>query len=155
HLNGPSIRYEFDVPRIFTKGMNDMSDSQLRNGLIPNIAPEYTVFDGTFRAAAEWGASFIIVPWQQYEFDADLQLLRRHYPAMKRYFAYLESISTNDIVSEGLGDWYDLVPNQRPGAARLTPPPVTASAFYFYDAWVLSRIAEILGQADEAHDYAE
>ena len=155
HLNGPSIRYEFDVPRIFTKGMNDMADSQLRNGLIPNIAPEYTVFDGTFRAAAEWGAAFIIVPWQQYEFDADVLLLGRHYPAMKRYFAYLESISTNDIVPEGLGDWYDIVPNQRPGAARLTPPPVTASAFYFYDAWILSRMAEILGHADEAHDYAE
>jgi hypothetical protein len=31
---------------------------------------------------------------------------------------------------------------------------VTASAFYFYDAWVLSRVADILGLADEARDYA-
>jgi alpha-L-rhamnosidase len=154
HLNGPSIRYEFDLPRMFAKGMNDMADSQLRNGLVPNIAPEYTTFDGTFRAAVEWGSAFIIVPWQQYQFDADVDLLRQYYPAMKRYFGYLESIATNHIVSEGLGDWYDLVPGQRPGAARLTLPPVTATAFYFHDATILSAMASVLGKTDEANDYA-
>jgi hypothetical protein len=154
HLNGPSLRYEFDLAKLYTKGMNDMADAQLKNGLIPNIAPEYTVFDGTFRAAAEWGASFILVPWQQYQFDADTGLIREHYDAMKRYFAYLESIAKNDIVSEGLGDWYDLVPGERPGVAKLTLPPVTASAFYFYDAKMLSHFAEILGKTADAKDYA-
>jgi len=154
HLNGPAIRYEFDVARIFTKGMNDMADAQLKSGLVPNIAPEYTVFDGAFRAATEWGSAFIIVPWQQYQFCADRDLLREHYARMKRYFGYLESIATNGIVSEGLGDWYDLVPGRRPGAAALTPAPVTASAFYFYDAWLLSQIAEILGKPEEASDYS-
>lgn len=152
HLNGPSIRYEFDVSRIFTKGMHDMADSQSGNGLVPNIAPEYTVFGGTFRAAAEWGSAFVIVPWQQYEFDGDLDLLRAYYDRMKRYVGYLESISTNDIVSEGLGDWYDLGPN-RPGFAQLTKPPLTATAFYYYDTWILSQVAALLGKPDEAKDY--
>ena len=48
HLNGPSLRYEFDLARLYTKGMNDMADSQLANGLVPNIAPEYVVFKGLF-----------------------------------------------------------------------------------------------------------
>ena len=154
HLNGPSLRYEFDLAKLYTKGMNDMADAQLKNGLIPNIAPEYNVFEGTFRAAAEWGASFILVPWQQYQFDGDTDLIRQHYEAMKRYLAYLDSIAKDDIVSEGLGDWYDLVPGERPGAAKLTLPPVTASAFYFYDAKVLSQFAAILGKTDEAKDFA-
>lgn len=154
HLNGPAIRYEFDVARIFTKGMNDMADAQLKNGLVPNIAPEYTQFEGAFRAATEWGSAFIIVPWQQYQFDADLDLLRARYDAMKRYFAYLESRAEDDVVSEGLGDWYDLGP-KKPGAAQLTPPPVTATAFYYYDAWILSQIATLLNQPDEAKDYSE
>lgn len=153
HLDGPAIRYEFDVTRIFSKGMDDMAEAQLNDGLVPNIAPEYTQFKGTFRAAAEWGSAFIIVPWQQYQFDADVDLLRSHYGAMKRYFSYLESRATNDILSEGLGDWYDLGP-RKPGAAQLTPPPVTATAFFFYDAQVLSRIAAVLGRPDEAKDYA-
>jgi alpha-L-rhamnosidase len=152
HLNGPAIRYEFDVARIFTKGMQDMADAQTDEGLVPNIAPEYTQFKGAFRSAAEWGAAFILVPWQQYQFNGDLDLLRTHYGAMKKYFAYLESRAKDDILSDGLGDWYDLGPN-KPGAAQLTPPPVTATAFYYYDAFILARIAGLLGHVDEATDY--
>ena len=153
HLNGPAIRYEFDMARMFTKGMNDMAEAQLDNGLVPNIAPEFTEFKGAFRGAAEWGAAFILVPWQQYEFCGDVDLLRRHYPAMKRYFAHLESRATNDIVSDGLGDWFDVGP-KKSGASQHTPPPVTASAFYFYDAKVLAQIAGVLGHAEEAKEFA-
>ncbi|HLP76230.1 MAG TPA: family 78 glycoside hydrolase catalytic domain, partial [Candidatus Paceibacterota bacterium] len=154
HLNGPSLRYEFDLARMFTKGMNDMTDAQLANGLVPNIAPEYTEFKGAFRAATEWGSAFIIVPWQQYRFDADRDLLRAHYDGMKRYFGYLESIANNNIVSEGLGDWYDLVPNQKPGTAKLTLPPVTATAFYFHDATILAEVARLLGKTADADAFA-
>jgi alpha-L-rhamnosidase len=153
HLNGPAIRYEFDLARMFTKGMNDMADAQTADGLVPNVAPEYVQFSGAFRAAAEWSAAFIAVPWQQYHFHADVDLLRQHYPAMKRYFAWLEKRAVDDIVSDGLGDWYDLGP-QRLSRAELTPPPVTATAFYFQNAQLLSKIAGLLGHADEAKTFA-
>lgn len=152
HLNGPAIRYEFDMARMFTKGMNDMAEAQLDSGLVPNIAPEYTQFKGAFRGAAEWGAAFILVPWQQYEFCGDVDLLRHHYPAMKRYFAYLESRATNNILSDGLGDWFDVGP-KKSGAPQNTPPPVTATAFYYYDAKTLARLAEILGRTNEALEF--
>jgi alpha-L-rhamnosidase len=153
HLNGPSIRYEFDVDRIFEKGMNDMENSQHASGLVPNIAPEYVKFDGTFQAAAEWGAAFIIVPWQQYEFTGDLDLFRAHYGAMKAYYAYLESRAADGILSEGLGDWYDLGPNQ-PGVAQLTFPNVTATAFMYEDAWILSQAAGLMGLPGDSRDFA-
>ena len=51
HLNGPSLRYEFDLAQLYTKGENDMADSQLADGLVPSIAPEYPVFSGGFRAS--------------------------------------------------------------------------------------------------------
>ncbi|WP_428940854.1 family 78 glycoside hydrolase catalytic domain [Fontivita pretiosa] len=152
HLNGPAIRYEFDLPRVFTKAMRDMADAQTPEGMVPNIAPEYTQFKGAFRSAAEWGAAFIAVPWQQYLFSGDVDLLRAHYREMKRYFAYLESRARDLILSEGLGDWYDLGP-EKPGAAQLTPPPVTATAFFYQDARLLSQIAAVLGHEDEAKDF--
>lgn len=155
HLNGPAIRYEFDVDRIFAKGMRDMADSQLENGLVPNIAPEYVVFPGTFRAAAEWGAAVILVPWQQYQFTGDTKLLEDYYGQMQRYLDYLGSQAFDYIVSEGLGDWYDLGPGGRPGFAKLTKPPVTATAFYCYDAKIMSEIAKLLGKEDDAQKYAE
>ncbi|HEX2851723.1 MAG TPA: family 78 glycoside hydrolase catalytic domain [Opitutaceae bacterium] len=152
HLNGPSIRYEFDVARIYQKGMRDMAAAQTEDGLVPNIAPEYTEFKGTFRGAAEWGAAFILVPWQQYEFNGDTGLMREHFPAMKRYFAYLESRTQDGLLSDGLGDWYD-VDYPKKGRAGLTPPPITATAFLFSDAQHLARIAKIIGQENDAKEF--
>jgi alpha-L-rhamnosidase len=154
HLNGPSIRYEFDVARIYAKGMNDMAEAQTAEGLIPNIAPEYTQFKGAFRDAAEWGAAFVLVPWQQYDFTGDPALLREHYDQMKRYFAYLETQAKDDILSNGLGDWFDyeLGKGKR---ADLTPAPITATAFFYEDARRLAAAAELLGHKDDAAHFAE
>ena len=130
HLNGPAIRYEFDVNAYFCQ--RHARHGRLTNrgsGLIPNIAPEYTIFDGTFRAAAEWGCAFIVVPWQQYLFTGDTQLMREYYPEMQKYMDYLASKATDHIIDEGLGDWYDSDGPDRPGFSKLTPPPITATAF--------------------------
>jgi hypothetical protein len=153
HLNGPSIRYEFDVTRIYAKGLRDMAEAQTADGLVPNIAPEYTEFKGAFRNAAEWGAAFVLVPWQQYVFTADDEPMRAHYDAMKRYFAFLESHAPDDILSDGLGDWYDYQLGTN-GRANLTPAPITATAFFFEDARTLARIAEQLGRTDDARQFA-
>ncbi|MGA2499515.1 MAG: family 78 glycoside hydrolase catalytic domain [Tepidisphaeraceae bacterium] len=152
HLNGPALRYEFDLARLFTKGTIDMADSQLENGLVPDIAPEYTVFSGGFRDSPEWGSAMVLVPWQQYEWTGDVELLRRHYDGMKRYVAYLGSKSRDGIVSHGLGDWYDIGPKP-PGYSQLTPIPLTATAFYYQDAIIVAQAAKLLGNAGDAEKY--
>jgi hypothetical protein len=161
HLNGPALRYGFDLAQLFTKGMNDMGDSQLPTGLVPTTAPEYTAFRdggqsgdqrGRFGDSPEWGASFILVPWQQYEFDGDLELFRRHYDAMKNYLAFLGGKSVNHIVNYGLGDWYDIGP-KKPGFSQLTPVALTATAFYFQDAQIMANAAALLGKADDAKQF--
>jgi hypothetical protein len=153
HLNGPSLRYEFDLSRLFAKGVNDMADSQLENGLVPDIAPEYTVFEAGFRDSPEWGSAFILVPWQQFEWTGDTDLLERHFESMKRYVSYLETKSSGFILSHGLGDWYDIGP-MRPGYAQLTPVALTATAFFYEDAKILSQAAALLRRAEEARRYA-
>jgi alpha-L-rhamnosidase len=152
HLNGPSLRYEFDLAQLYTKGMNDMADSQLADGLVPSIAPEYPVFSGGFRDSPEWGSAFVIVPWQQYQFTGDTELLRRNYDEMKKYVAYLGTKARANIVAYGLGDWYD-IGSRAPGPAQLTPNSLTATAFYFYDTWILAQTAAMLGKKDEAKKF--
>ena len=154
YLNGPSLRYEFDLTGMFTKAMNDMADSQLDDGLVPDIAPEYVKFGGGFRDSPEWGSAFVIVPWQQYQWNGDIELLRTHYDVMKRYVAYLGSKSKDHIVSHGLGDWFDIGPNG-PGMAQLTPLSLTATSFYYYDAWIIAQIARLLGKDDDAKTFQE
>lgn len=154
HLNGPAIRYEFDVTRIFSKAMHDMADAQTDEGMVPNTAPEYVEFKGAFRSAAEWGAAFIAVPWQQYLFTGDASLFTEYYDEMERYFAYLESRAKDGILTDGLGDWYDVGP-KRSGRPQHTPPPVTATAFYYQDAALLAKIAGVIGRERDARKYNE
>jgi alpha-L-rhamnosidase len=149
HLNGPSLRYEFDTSRLFSKAMRDMAEAQTDEGMVPNIAPEYTVFKGAFRAAAEWGASFTQVPWQQYLFEGDTDLLREYYDPMKRYVAYLESRTRDGLLFDGLGDWYDF-DAAKPGRAEITPPVFTATAYYYLDVATLAQIARVIGKPDDA-----
>jgi alpha-L-rhamnosidase len=162
HLNGPALRYEFDLAQLFTKTLNDIADSQLTNGLVPTTAPEYTVFKtagdtnhlrNAFGDSPEWSSSFIIVPWQQYQFAGDLHLFRAHYDAMKNYLSYLGTRADHDLVDYGLGDWYDLGP-KKPGVSQLTPVALTATAFYYQDADIMAHAAALLGRDDDARQFS-
>jgi hypothetical protein len=157
HLNGPALRYNFDLAQLFRKSVNDMADSQLENGFVPNIAPEYFVagsrsLNNGMRNSPEWGGSVVMVPWQQYLFTGDTGLLRTHYDAMKRYVAFLGGTATNHIVPTGLGDWCDIGPKPS-WSSQLTTPPFTATAFYQHYTWVVARAAALLGKPDEAKQF--
>ncbi|GGH00115.1 family 78 glycoside hydrolase catalytic domain [Mucilaginibacter phyllosphaerae] len=157
HLNGPSLRYNFDMALLFRKTMNDMADAQLKNGLIPNIAPEYFIagspeLTNGMRNSPEWGSSFIIVPWQQYLFSGDISLLERYYDKMKRYIAFLSGEAKDNIIHTGLGDWYDIGPKE-PWGSQLTPVSFTGTAIYYYDNWIMSQIARVLGKQNDAKYY--
>jgi hypothetical protein len=153
HLNGPALRYNFDLDRIFSKGMNDMADSQRTNGLVPDTAPEYVVMNDGFRDSPEWGSAFILVPWQQCLWTGNFELARRYYDRMARYVDYFSSRAQGGIVDYGLGDWYDIGP-KRPGKAQLTPIALTATAFYYQDAKIMAEFAKLLGKKADAKRYA-
>lgn len=144
HLMGNSIRYNYDIHNMYSKVVDDMIESQLENGLVPDIAPEFVPFGGGFRDSPEWGSSAVIVPWYIYNWYADRKPMERAYPMMKRYVDYLGSKANKSIVSHGLGDWYDLGPNS-PGESQLTPMALTATAIYYYDLTLLSKMAGLLG----------
>ena len=145
NLNGPSLRYEFDLGQLFSKAMQDMADSQTSagTGLVPDIAPEVTVFSGGFRDSPEWGSSVILVPWQHYLFTGDDTLLVNYYSAMTNYFGYLQNQSVNYFLNypNGLGDWYQIA---------TTPVSLTADAYYCQDAQVLGQVAALLGNNSDA-----
>lgn len=154
HLDGPALRYDFDLRRLFAKGLDDMEDAQEADGLVPEIAPEYTIFGGDFHDSPEWGSALILAAWQQYQWTGDETVLRRHYAAMQRYVAYLEGKARDHLLTSGLGDWYDQGPN-RPGPAQLTPVALTATAFLQADLATMANIAERLRQYGVVRHYRE
>jgi len=154
YLNGPSLRYEFDLSSVIAKTMSDMADSQSPGGLVPDIAPEYVKFSGGFRDSPEWGSAFVQCAWQQYLWTGDAALFSRHYDAMKRYLAYLaDKRDADGLLNFGLGDWYDLGPG-RPGRAQLTPIALTATAIYYSDLTIMEKLARVIGRPGEAAEFA-
>ena len=148
YLIGPSMHYNFDIHSFYSKIVADMIDSQLDNGLVPDIAPEYVPFKDGFRDSPEWGSAAVIIPWQLYKWYGDKEILGKAYPMMKRYVNYLQRKTQKNILDYGLGDWYDLGPGH-PGVAQLTPKAVTATSIYYYDLQIIAKTAKIMGFSDD------
>jgi hypothetical protein len=147
YLMGASMHYNYDLYPLYKQIIKDMMDSQTPNGLIPDIAPEYVQFDGGFRDSPEWGSSGVILPWMLYQWYGDKEILKTAWPMMTRYVDYLSNLAKENILSHGLGDWYDLGP-KFPGVAQLTPKAVTATAIYYYDIKLLAQMAVVLNDKE-------
>jgi hypothetical protein len=154
HLMGPSILFGFDAPNLYAKIVRDMREAQTESGLVPDIAPEYTVFKDGFRDSPEWGSAYVVLPWLLYQWYGDKRALEDNFDGMARYVAYLGSKSDGGIVSHGLGDWYDIGPGA-PGPSKLTPQGVTATAIYYQNLDILAQAARLLGRDSDAARFRE
>lgn len=153
YLMGESIHFNYDIYSLYKKIVADMMADQTANGLVPNITPEYVLFDELFRDSPEWGSAAVILPYLIYQWYGDKTVMQEAWPMMTKYVIYLKSKANGHILSHGLGDWYDLGPNP-PGVAQLTPKELTATAIYYYDLDLLSKMAKLLGKTGDVGTYA-
>ncbi len=155
HLMISSVMYNYDVSTLASKIIDDIIASQQSNGLIPEIAPEYIYFTwggDMFRDSPEWGSTGIILPWYLYKWYGNTQVLEKAYPTMQRYIKYLQGKAENNILKQGLGDWYDIGP-ERPGVSQQTPKGVTGTAIFYYNLQIMQKVAAMLGKTSEAAEY--
>jgi len=152
HLNGPGLMFNYNLQTFIPATMQNISDSQRDNGLIPTIVPEYVIFGGNFTDSPEWGVTGVILPWMYYEHYGDVSLLEKYYPVMKKYVDYLETKATNHIVSHGLGDWYDYGTHAA-GYSKNSPIALSATSHYFYGASLVAKAAKLLNKTDDISKY--
>jgi hypothetical protein len=152
HLMGNSMNYIYDIRNLFNKIIDDMIEAQTEDGLVPDIAPEFVPFTAGFRDSPEWGSAAVLLPWDMYQWYGDTQAVRKAYPMMEKYIAYLRGKSENHILSHGLGDWFDLGPRS-PGVAQLTPISLTATSIYYYDNKLMAEMAKLLLKKEDEDFY--
>jgi alpha-L-rhamnosidase len=158
HLNADTVFYNEDAVTLYEKMLRDMQDSQLVDGMVPEIAPEYLAFlnsggtNSIFRDSPEWGAAIVLSPWATYRFTGDVRILSDGYPSMQRYARYLSTRLRGGLLDFGLGDWYDIGPKP-PGEAQWTSRTLTGTAIYCQILRALARIAHILGHDADASRY--
>jgi alpha-L-rhamnosidase len=141
--------YNRDVAAFFAKWLDDVADAQYGSGAYPDIAPRLNI---PWAGAPAWADGGVIVPWTQWKMYGDTAVLDRHFTGMARWMAYLERTNPGYLRSRELGNSYNdwLAPVE-----DKTPPELLATAYWAYDAALMTEIAEATGRAGEAAGYRE
>lgn len=94
-----------------------------------------------------WMEAGIVVPYQVYMQYGDVRVIEEHYESMVRYMDYLERQADNYIQpASGIGDHLAIEP---------TDIGLTNTAYYAYDAYMMSKMAAAIGRKDDSIKYAE
>lgn len=135
--------YMIDASQFLRRHLLAMREIQADNGRFTDVAPVGGGFGGTL-----WGSAGVVLAWETYLQYGNTELLKEHYPAMKRYVDFLESQQNEDgILDEGpLGDWLSPENSKNDNTAMW-------NAYQVYDLEIVYKSAEILGYTEDATKY--
>ena len=152
-----------DVGAFFTKWLRDLSADQRPSGSVPFVIPDVmarqsggiNLMSGGAGSAA-WSDAAVICPWTLYLSYGDKGILEQQYNSMVAWVNYMrEQAGERYLITTGFhfGDWLDFRGN------ALMPSPTTnkelvATAFFAYCANLMTQIAGILGNDEDAAMYA-
>lgn len=151
--------YNYDMVKMYAKWTKDIRDTQgERTGTIADTAP----YVHGPRNGAPVNSSFLIAPWLMYLHNADQRILEENYEGMKKWQGYLTLMSREGLqLNYHYGDWsapakYCVPDEMGIGAiSALSPGEVIASALYYYNAMLLSKIARILKKTEDIETYQD
>ncbi len=150
--------YNFDLSRFFDKWLTDMRAEQRKSGGIPFVIPRQGTYDPMVPTAC-WGDSCILVPWAEYLARGNKEVLRSHYPAMKKYmkavkfWAGLFSVGKHRYIWKWLFQFGDWCAPEGYIKNWMEKGEWIATAYYAYTSSLMARIAEVLGHQSESDYY--
>ncbi|MEZ5163821.1 MAG: alpha-L-rhamnosidase C-terminal domain-containing protein [Fimbriimonadaceae bacterium] len=140
--------YFSDVQAFFDKWLVTLDDAQREDGQYPQVAP---VLKGLSDGGPAWSDAGVICPMEIYDAYGDKELLRRHYPNMKRFIEFCRARSKDSLLPPDnyhiFGDWLSINAN--------TPKDVITTAYFAGSTELLAQAAEILGYEDDAKHYRD
>lgn len=145
HLAIETALYSYDGITVYEKWLADHRDEQQPNGVLPDIIPTGGWGYGTANGL-DWTSTIAIIPWNLYVFYGDVRPLEDNYESIKRYVDYVDRRSPGHLTEWGRGDW---VPVSSQSSLELT-----SSVYFYTDANILAKAAEILGHREDAEHYS-
>ena len=163
-----------DCYTVVQKWLAECREAQYKEGKVANIAPRNnnpSFFSGLLAGSVGWGDAVIIVPYAMYKRTGDASILRENYGMMKKWYAFLEGrakdkpinpvkrfkpIPNRDYTIEtgiDYGEWCE--PDVESTNAMRTPQGKVATAYFARSGQMLSEIAGILGEAEDAKHFAD
>jgi len=146
----------FDTASFWAKWLSDIQDSQKSDGDVPVVSPLH--WRGThspYSSMPAWKSTYPLFVWHLYWYYDDERILEAHYEGIARLIEFLGGQAHDQIIPHGLGDHMEpQADGTSSSAPNHTPAALTSTAYYYFDTWILSRSAEILGKTDDARRYA-
>ena len=139
--------FNFDLQAFYANWLGDLDRDMTADGIFGNVAPLWMRHGGGYGGG--WGDVGICLPYLLYTFYADRDIVRRCWPYMVRNIAFMKNLGKGWILPGNFApaaDWLNV--NQA------TPPDLIATAYWAYDAILMSRMARGIGKPVEAAQYA-
>ena len=144
--------YIFNNHSLYAKWLDDIEAEQNDEGSLPDVAPAFWDIRSDNMT---WPGVFLTAANMLYERYGDVQPMVRHYPAMKKWLAYMKNKYGVDgiITKDTYGDW--CMPPERPelihsqDPARITAAGVMSTAFYYDFCLLMAKFAGVQGLADD------
>lgn len=143
--------FNFDMAAFYAKTVVDHADAVRPNGGITETAPFVGIDafqDGLGGGVGPigWGTVHPVLLMHMYRYYGDRRLMEEQFPISLRWMEFLNEQAKDGIIDRGLGDHETLAPKV---------VPLTSTAFYFYNADLISRIARLLGRNQDANKLAD
>ena len=138
----------FDMQSTYAKWFGDIATSQNPDGSVPSVAPTN---GGTgWLPDPAWGTAYPQIIWDGYTQYGDAQPIADNYAHVKAWVDYLGTISNADhVVVNSPTSWGDDWI-----ATVSTPHQFFQTGFYFLDATLLAKMAQVMGNTSDAAHYS-
>ena len=166
----PTACFNRNTGAFFTKWMKDLQLDQKEDGNVPWVVPNIlkdgggTGWSDGFGGTG-WADAAVIVPWTVYQSYGDLQILENQYESMKAWEEYMIRHSGSRYIFDygfHFGDWlsfaeyytYNYNAPDYGYAGAHTEKDLIATAYFYHTTSLMSKIASLLGQKEDAERYA-
>ena len=156
----PTALFLYDCTAILDSWLTDVALEQLPDGTVPWYVP---VVPGApmwtpIQPGAGWGDAAALTPVTLYQETGDVELLRRHYDAARKWVDLVSRLAgPSRLWDTGfqLGDWLDPSAPPEDPAAGATDRYLIATAYFAWSARHVSLAARALGNLADAQRYGD
>jgi alpha-L-rhamnosidase len=146
--------FVLNTASFWSKWLDDIKDSQKTDGDLPVVSPLH--WRKTYYKWPTWKSTYPLVAWYLYQYYGDERVLETHYDGIAKLMEFLGKQADNYIIAKDLGDHME--PDRAAGYSNFdpkrTPPEITATGFYYFDAWILAQAAKVLGKTEDYKRYS-
>jgi len=138
--------FNADLASFSHKFTADIRDAQRESGGFTDVSP---YVGDVSNSVAGWADAGVIIPWTAYVQYRDSRILEENWGAMEKWMQHLESANPNHLWlndrGNDYGDWLAI--------GSETPKDMIATAYWAYDASLMTRIAAVLNRAEDEEKY--